>query len=859
MKYRQAGQAAIALVIDGDPSIRLLARDALEKLGLQVEEANGGASGLSSIAALGPDIILLGVMMSDMDGFAVCRQALLIPGAELTPILMLTAPEDSDSIHQAYEAGATDFIGKPIDWPILGHRVRYMLKASDLLRDVVRSDFQLAKARRLTSVGSWEWRVEPDSTTWSEEMYRICGVRSGTFEQTHQGFLALVHPADRPQIETALRETLEQGGAYDVEHRLLRPDGTERIVHGKAEVMFDADGRPVLLSGTLQDITQRKRMEARIGYLTNYDALTNLPNRTLLNDRVTQSISLARRTGQQLAMLCLDLDGFKFINDGFGHAVGDSLLKMVAARLKGAIRECDTVARLGGDEFVLVLLGLADDGRDVGSMAQRVLDTFAQSFIADAHELHVTASIGVSVFPDDGDTHDVLLKNADAAMYDAKDRGRNCFQFYAQEMSLRAKQRVTLANALRTALERQQFEVHYQPKVDLRSGRVSGVEALLRWRHPEHGMVQPDSFIGLAEETRLIVPIGEWVLRTACAQTRKWHDMGFDDLSVAVNLSVRQFEQQDIAQLVRQVLAETGLAARHLELELTESVLMSDSDVMLKALREIKELGVVLTLDDFGTGYSSLSYLKRFPIDVLKIDRSFIRNVTTDADDASLTKGIILLAQSLKMKTVAEGVETQGQLGFLSTNKCDAVQGFYFSRPVAADALSAMLQSNVGLPVMPETAGRQRTVLLLDDEPSVLSALARLFRQDDYQILQAHTPAEGFELLATHKVQVIVSDQRMPSMTGTAFLGKVKELYPDTIRIILSGYTELTSVIDAINGGAVYRFFTKPWDDQVLRDQLREAFEHHWLIHGKPMQDRPSTTSDSQCDEIIDMRKNGHS
>ncbi|MDP3842590.1 MAG: EAL domain-containing protein [Oxalobacteraceae bacterium] len=585
----------------------------------------------------------------------------------------------------------------------------------------------------------------------------------------------------------------------------------------------------------LQQIIENS--DARFQDLANYDALTNLPNRTLLIDRVTQSISLARRTGQQLAMLCLDLDGFKFINDGFGHAVGDTLLKMVAARLKGAVRECDTVARLGGDEFALILFGLADDSRDVGSMAQRVLDTFAQPFIADAHELHVTASIGVSVFPSDGDTHDVLLKNADVAMHSAKERGRNCFQFYAQEMSLRAEQRVTLESALRTALERQQFEVHYQPKVDLRSGKVSGVEALLRWRHPEHGMVQPDSFIGLAEETRLIVPIGEWVLRTACAQTRKWHDMGFDDLSVAVNLSARQFEQQDIAQLVRQVLAETGLAARHLELELTESVLMSDSDVMLKALHEIKELGVVLTLDDFGTGYSSLSYLKRFPIDVLKIDRSFIRNVTTDVDDASLTKGIILLAQSLKMKTVAEGVETQGQLGFLSANKCDAVQGFYFSRPVTADALSAMLQSNLGLPVMPETAGRRRTVLLLDDEPNMLSALARLFRKDGYQILQAHTPAEGFELLATHRVQVIISDQRMPLMTGTAFLGKVKELYPDTIRIILSGYTELTSVIDAINGGAVYRFFTKPWDDQVLRDQLREAFEHHWLIYGKPTQD----------------------
>lgn len=837
MKYRQPGYTAIALVIDDDPFIRLLARDALEKIDLKVEEAGDGASGLSAIAALVPDIILLDVMMPDMDGFAVCRQALQIPGAALTPVLMLTALEDTDSINQAYEAGATDFISKPINWSILGHRVRYMLKASALLRNVIKSDLQLAKAQHMTSVGSWEWSIEADITSWSEEMYRICGCISGTFDQNYRSFLALVYPADRQQVETAMRNALEQVSAYDVEHRLLRPDGTERIVHGKAEVICDANGKPVLMSGTLQDITLRKQAELHISHLANYDALTDLPNRNLLHDCMAQSILLARRTGQQLVMLCLDLDGFKFINDGFGHAVGDTLLKMVAIRLQGAIRKCDTVARLGGDEFVLILLGLPDDGRDLGSMPQRVLDTFAQPFIADTHELHVTASIGVSVFPGDGDTSDTLLKNADVAMYSAKEKGRNCFQFYAQDMSLRAERRVELENALRAALERHQFELHYQPQVDLRSGRISGVEALLRWNRPGHGMVTPDSFIGLAEETRLIVPIGEWVLRMACAQARKWHDMGFDGLSVAVNLSARQFAHQDIVQLVRQVLAETELPACYIELELTESVLMSDSAAMLKVLREIKEVGVVLTLDDFGTGYSSLAYLRRFPIDVLKIDRSFIHNVTTDVDDALLTKSILLLAQSLKMKTVAEGVETQGQLNFLSAHKCDAVQGFYFSRPVTAQALTAMLSSDIGLPVMPQATGRERTVLLLDDDPDVLNALARLFRKDGYQILQTTTTAEGFELLATHRVQVIISDQRMGTMSGTAFLGKVKELYPDTIRIILSGYTEPASVIDAINGGAVYRFLTKPWDDHVLRDQLREAFEHHWLIYGKPILD----------------------
>lgn len=828
--------AARALIVDDDPFIRLLARDALENIHLQVAEATDGRSALSAIAALAPDIILLDVMMPDMSGFDVCRQALLIPGAELTPILMLTSLEDAGSITQAYEAGATDFINKPINWSILGHRVRYILKAAKLLQNVVKSDLQLANAQRMSAVGSWEWRIGPDATFWSEEMYRICAVESGTFEHTQRAFLALVHPQDRPQVETAVRAALEHGHAYDIEHRLLCPDGAERFVHGKADVVFGADGRPVSMSGTLQDITQRKLAEARINHLANYDALTDLPNRNLLNDRATQSISMARRSGRQLTILFLDLDGFKFVNDCFGHPVGDALLKSVATRLKAVVRECDTVARLGGDEFVLILPGLAEN-LDAGGPAQKILDIFAEPFSVNGRALRVTASMGVCIFPGDGDSVDALLKNADVAMYSAKEKGRNCFQFYAQEMSLRVERRVAMENALRTAVECQQFELHYQPKVNLRSSQVCGVEALVRWHHPEQGMVPPDTFISLSEDTGLIVPIGEWVLRTACVQARKWHDMGFHDLSVAVNLSARQFSQQNVAELVTQVLAETGLAADHLELELTESVLMADSDAMLKALREIKATGVVLTLDDFGTGYSSLSYLKRFPIDVLKIDRSFVSGVTTDPDDASLTKSIIELAHALQMKTVAEGVETQGQLGFLSLNKCDAVQGYYFSRPIAADALSALLHSGTGLAPHARPAQCQRTILLLDDEPSVLAALARLLRRDGYQILQTTKVSVAFELLAEHNVQVLMCDQRMPEMNGTVFLSKVKGLYPETIRIILSGYAELNSVMDAINCGAVYRFFTKPWNDQFLREQLQDAFEYHWLLYGKPEPD----------------------
>lgn len=832
LKDEPVEPAPTALIIDDDPLIRLLARDCLEQIGLMVLEAADASAGLAEVSKCPPDIILLDVMMPGISGFEACRHVRQLPDMEFCPVLMLTALDDTDSITEAYEAGATDFIGKPINWQLLQHRVRFLLKAAASFRSVLKSDLQLANAQRISAVGSWDWDILRDIVIWSNEMYRICDVSPVGLSQNYQGFLALVHPADREIVEIAVSAALNQGASYDIEHRLLLSDATVRTVHGKADVVFDGDGKAQSMSGTLQDITQRKLSEERIHYLANYDGLTGLPNRNLLELHMAQTISLARRGGQCIAVLCLNLDGFKLVNDSYGHTLGDALLKTVSARLTGALRESDTIARCGDDKFTLIFPGLADN-HDAMRSVQRTLDLFTDPFVVEARILRVTASIGVCLYPDDGETADVLLKHADVAMYEAKANGRNCFKFYAEEMGHRIEQYVEMEAALWTALDQNQFEVYYQPKVSLRSGKYSGVEALIRWWHPRDGLTQPATFIALAEQTGLIVPIGEWVLRTACAQARMWHDMGYDDMSVAVNLSAYQFGQQDVASLVRRVLADTGLAAHYLELELTESMLIGDTDSMLAALRDIKAIGVTLTLDDFGTGYSCLAYLKRFPIDVIKIDRSFVQHITTEPNDASLTKTIVLMAKSLKMKTVAEGVETQGQLGVLSAIKCDAVQGYFFSKPVPAAMLTEMLRTQMDRPVLSHAAEAERTILLLDDEPHVLGALKRVFRNENYQILSTTTALEAFELLATHRIQVIISDQRMPTMSGTAFLSRVKDLHPDTIRIILSGYTELESVIDAINRGAVYRFFTKPWDDQQLRDQVREAFDHHWLLHGK--------------------------
>lgn len=440
---------------------------------------------------------------------------------------------------------------------------------------------------------------------------------------------------------------------------------------------------------------ERHRSEERIRHMAYHDELTGLPNRLLLNDRLTQALMQARRTGRSMALLFVDLDGFKFINDSFGHAVGDAVLVAVAERLASVAKEGDTVARLGGDEFVLMLLDL-DGGDDAVGVAQQVLSALALPLRIEPRSLHVSASIGISVYPGDGSDSETLLRHADVALYRAKQQGRNGYQCYTESMGQEARSDTELRAALQHALQERQFELYYQPQIDLRTGRMSAMEALVRWRHPELGAVSPARFIPLAEETGLIVPIGEWVLRSACAQLKAWHEAGHPGLVVAVNLSARQFQGQDVAKLVRRVLADCALPAGCLELELTESALMLDTGSILQTLIELKAMGVGLALDDFGTGYSSLSHLRRFPIDAIKVDQSFTFDVTISEEAASITRAIIAMARSLGVKTVAEGVETEAQLRFMAAHRCDSVQGYYFSRPLPVADMSALLSENRG-------------------------------------------------------------------------------------------------------------------------------------------------------------------
>ncbi|MCW8840476.1 MAG: EAL domain-containing protein, partial [Gammaproteobacteria bacterium] len=557
----------------------------------------------------------------------------------------------------------------------------------------------------------------------------------------------------------------------------------------------------------------------------HFDELTGLANRVLLKARLQQTIAQAHRHGKSAAVLFLDLDQFKIVNDGLGHACGDRLLVAIAQRLQTVVREADTVARHGGDEFVIVL-SEPDNGEDAAEIGRRLLQRIAEPVWIDEHELYTTASVGVSLFPRDGTDTDTLLRNADAAMYRAKHLGRNNLQFYSEEMNLSLSKRLMMLSQLRQAVERNELCLHYQPQASLPGGRLLGVEALVRWQHPELGMVSPAEFIPLAEESGLIEPIGEWVLREACRQGVAWDRAGFMPLRISVNLSARQFDNPKLDDTIRDILEQTGLAPERLELELTETALIANPQQSVQRLSAIHELGVRLALDDFGTGYSSLAYLQRYTFDLIKIDRSFVADAIRNPGNAAIVRTVIAMARLLGSETIAEGAETAETITFLGRNGCDAVQGYYLSRPLPAGEIEQLFPIDNRLQCITELFPKeeQRTVLFLDDEENILRALQRTLRGHGWRVLTTTEPDEAMTLMARHSVQVVVSDQRMPKMSGVEFMSRIKELYPATIRIILSAHADLETVTEAVNRGWVYRFLTKPWDDKELLQELEQAF-----------------------------------
>ncbi len=682
-----------AVVADDDATQRLLLRASLEKAGFLVEEARNGAGAITLVQKHVPDLVVLDVMMPSVDGFTACRELRQLTITQHTPIVMVTAADDIESIEQAYDAGATDFIAKPINWTIFVQRMRYMARASQALAELRTSREHLADAQEIANLGSWEFEPSGSRFDCSAELYRILGHRKTDRPFTISNFLEYVHIEDRSHLRAALEDGVRAKRGFSFEFRVVRRDKTERTLSSHAKIVDR--GGSVALRGTCLDVTELREAEARMFHLAHHDALTDLPNRVLFHDRLGQSIARADRDNVSVAVLCIDLDHFKDVNDTLGHAAGDKLLQATSRRLQEEIRASDTLARLGGDEFAIVEVGSPDqDG--VNSLATRIVERLTRPFNIDGHEVLVGASVGIAMCPKHGHEAEQLLKNADIALYKAKASGRQTYCHFHEGMDDHLRARKAMEQDLRQALLKNWFLLYYQPQLDVKTGKVIGAEALLRLEHPEKGLLNPGEFIPLAEDIGLINPIGEWVLRAAASRGAKWHKQGLR-LRIAVNISPSQFQQTDLPQIVGEILRETDFDPRYLELEITESVLMSDTAASLKTLHALRELGVHVAMDDFGTGYSSLSYLRLFPFDRIKIDRSFISGLTESPDSAAIVRAIVLLGRSLKMLTTAEGVETATQLAMLADESCDEVQGFHLSVPLPAEQLEQWM-----LPCTPE-------------------------------------------------------------------------------------------------------------------------------------------------------------
>lgn len=806
--YIALGQssARLVLVVDDDEAARLMTTITLEQHGFSVIEAADCAAARASFAARKPDIILLDVLLPDGDGFSLCREFLRDPRGSDLAIAMVTGLGDIESIHNAYDSGATDFITKPVSWGSLPYRLQFILRANKAFHDVSINE---GKTRALLAgipdmilridrdghvidmqVGAYthemeEWVIYDSSTgeghlpgpvyrilapqirrvfagkgeqlvefewsprngkirTWEarvmlrekEEVVmvirditqrkhqeaelrlwakvfeasneaimildaKLCVVLVNKTYEKMMGFSAAeVLGVDAAQVGASLHPhgffrnliaILNESGSWLGELTNQRKNGESFASWFSISQVLNSDGQVENYIASFSDISERKKSRERLDFLAHHDSLTELPNRALLNDRLDMAINMAKRRNEKVGLLFIDLDRFKNVNDSLGHTAGDQILRQTAQRLSDAIRTGDTVARLGGDEFVVLLPRLRDE-RSVADVAIKLREELLQPYLVENMPLHLSPSIGIAIYPDDGDNASTLIKNADAAMYLAKEKGRNNYQFYTPVLNARTLDRLKLEYDLRSALEQGQFELHYQPQIVAGTKTLYGAEALVRWRHPERGLVPPNHFIPLAEEIGLIIQLGAWVIAEAARQVNIWHQAGFVDLVVSVNISALQFHQAGFLAEVQELLEKAGTKPSSLELELTESMLMSDMEVSIQVLQAFRDLGYRIAIDDFGTGFSCLNYLRRLPANILKIDQSFVRDMQSDTASLAIVTSIINLAESLGMETIAEGVETAEEYALLASQGCRLMQGYHFSKPLPPMQFEAWLQ-----------------------------------------------------------------------------------------------------------------------------------------------------------------------
>lgn len=670
------------LFVEDDADVREQLSQFLKRRVGTLYVAENGQEGLELWRRHKPEVVVTDIMMPVMDGLKMAE--LIRQENHSVPIIVTSAFNDAKFLLKAIDLGIDKYVIKPVN--------------TALLLQAIQKGAWMARAEMEMQLAGTVFEASSDAIMITDARNLIIAVNAAFCEIT--GYREEEAIGQTPTILSSgkhdadfyrdMWQRLEETGRWSGEIWNRRKNGEIYVEWLTLNAVKNHRGETSHYVAIFADITEHKQAEEHVRHLAHYDALTDLPNRTLFSDRLGQALIKAQRNHGKAAVMFLDLDRFKVINDTLGHSIGDLLLQAVAARLTGCVREGDTVSRLGGDEFVILLPEIRD-AEDTYVVAQKLLAAAALPFELRGHELHISASIGISFYPDDGASAEVLMRNADAAMYRAKEMGRNNYQFYHADMNARSFERLAMETSMRRALEQEQFELYYQPRYEMPGGGIVGVEALIRWHHPDLGLVLPVQFIPLAEETGLILPIGEWVLRTAATQGKAWQQAGLPPLFMAVNISARQFRQIDFAGKVGQILQDTGFDPRWLELELTETTLMSHAEENVVTLSKLKAMGIRIAIDDFGTGYSSLGYLKRLPVDILKIDCSFVGDMTVSLDDAAIVEAIIAMARSLGLHVVAEGVETVEQSKFLQARKCDEMQGCYFSKPLPVDQLLPIL------------------------------------------------------------------------------------------------------------------------------------------------------------------------